>query len=71
MIKRILKRDYQVFIGMIIGMVITATSAYAAYCVWSKDVGFVSSTGLTSTNVQDAIDELELKVKDCQAMQNP
>ena len=65
MIKRILKRDKEVFIGIIVGMMFTTVTAYAAYCVWAKDVGFVSSSGLTSTNVQDAIDELALKADAC------
>ena len=60
-----IRKRYKLIVGVIIGSLLTATTAYAAYCVWAKDVPFTSSTGLSSANVQDAIDELNLKIGSC------
>lgn len=62
--KKFIIRNYLFLFGIIIGMILTTTVAYAAICVWAKDVGFTSSQEISSTNVQDAIDEL-VKSKKC------
>ena len=66
MIKKFFVKNYKILTGIILGMALTSTTVYAAYCVWAKDVGFASNTGLASTNVQDAIDELNSKTNTCQ-----
>ena len=56
---RILKKNYKLLIGIIIGSIITGTSVYAATAISSKDISYDNkSSGLTATNVKDAIDEI-------------
>lgn len=53
------KKVTTLLIGMILGIVISGTCAYAAIIYQSSQVSYSNSTsGLSSTNVQDAIDEL-------------
>lgn len=45
--------------GIIIGIILMSTTVYAAVCIHqASDVGYSSSNDLTSTNVQDALNEL-------------
>lgn len=57
-INRIVKN--KLILGIIIGISLTSTVVYAAY-IEAREVSFTSNTGLTSSNVQDAIDELNNK----------
>ena len=57
-IKSFIKENKKIFIGILIGMLISSGSVYAASII-SKDVSYDnSSSKLTSTNVQGAIDEV-------------
>lgn len=68
--KNFFKRYYKVLFGMLVGILLSSSMVCFAYCVWAKDVGFGSSTGLVSTNVQDAIDELNKKERQCSTTEN-
>ena len=57
-IKSFIKDNKKIFVGILIGMLISSGSVYAASII-SKDVSYDnSSSKLTSTNVQGAIDEV-------------
>ena len=57
-IKSFMKNNKKIFIGILIGVLISGGSVYAA-SILSKDVSYDnSSSKLTSTNVQGAIDEV-------------
>ena len=60
------KKNYKWIIGFVVGIVVSITTVYAAtYLGSGSDLTYDnSSSGLTSTNVQDALDEL-YKYKDC------
>ena len=61
MIKNKDKKITNILIGMILGIVLAGTSAYAAIIYSSDQVSYSNSTsGLTSTNVQGALDELNI-----------
>lgn len=65
------KRITHILIGMILGIALGGTSAYAAIIYNSNQVSYSNSTsGLTSTNVQSAIDELSNKIKTCLILNN-
>ena len=60
-IKGFVKKNYKVVIGIIIGITISVGIGVSA--VATKDVVYDNSkSGLTSTNLQGAIDELNTKV---------
>ena len=60
---KILKKNYRFIIGIVIGILLTGTSVYAANTIYSKNVTYDNSnSGLSSVNVQDALDELYLKM---------
>ena len=62
-ISKFIKKNLKIVIAFSIGVVLTSTSVYAANTIYSKNVTYDnSSSGLTSANVQDAIDELYLKI---------
>ena len=62
-ISEFIKENLKIVIAFSIGVVLTSTSVYAANTIYSKNVTYDnSSSGLTSANVQDAIDELYLKI---------
>lgn len=63
MIKKIIKNNYKILLGLIIGTTLTVTGAYAAVCINAGDISFTSHTGLNSTNLQDAIDNLAKKTE--------
>ena len=58
MLKR--RKNYKIIIGIVIGIVISITTVYAATYIGSgSDLTYDNGTsGLTSTNAQDALDEL-------------
>lgn len=56
------KKNYKIFIGIIIGMLISFTAVYAASTYASIDVYYENTnSNLSSDNVQGAIDELSLE----------
>lgn len=58
------KGNYKLLIGVIVGLLLSSTFVYAATTVASSKVLYDNSNSrLTSTNVQDAIDELSTKAK--------
>ena len=60
---KILKKNYRFIIGIVIDILLTGTSVYAANTIYSKNVTYDNSnSGLSSVNVQDALDELYLKM---------
>ena len=62
-ISEFIKENLKIVIAFSIGVVLTSTSVYAANTIYSKNVTYDnSSSGLTSANVQDALDELYLKL---------
>lgn len=65
MLKEKIKKNYKIMIGIVIGMVLSLTGVYAAACISAGDVAFGSKTGLSSSNVQDALDELNEKSNKC------
>ena len=60
------KKNYKILIGLFIGIFISITTVYAVTYIGSgSDLTYDNtSSGLTSTNVQDALDEL-YKYKEC------
>ena len=57
-ISKFIKNNYKLFIGLIIGGILSGTSVYAANTIYSKNVTYDNSnSGLSATNVQDALDE--------------
>ena len=57
-LKEIVKNNYKLIIGLIIGIVLSGTGVYAATVINAINVGYSNTTsGLTSTNMQDALDE--------------
>ena len=62
-IKSFFRKNLKLFIGIIIGLIISGTGVYAATIIFnSNQVGYDNtSSGMTSTNVQDALDELYTK----------
>lgn len=64
-IKTMFKTHVKFIIGFVIGMFLT-TGVYAAIKYDSANVGYDNTTsGLTSTTTQDAIDELKIKTNNC------
>ncbi len=62
--KRIIKKNYKIVAGIIIGVIISAVGAYAATTISSSNISYDNSkSGLTSTNLNGAIDELYEKAK--------
>lgn len=66
-INNFFKNKSKLFLGIVLGIAISASVVYAESCINAANVNFTSSSGLTSTNVQAAIDEISRKVKDCPA----
>ncbi len=69
--KKIIKKNYKIILGIIIGGIISGVGVYAATTISSSNVFYDNSvSGLTSTNMKDAIDELYEKVnsKPCQVL---
>lgn len=57
--KEIIKNNVKVFVGIIIGTMVTGTGVYAATVINASDVSYSNaSSGMTSENVQGAIEEL-------------
>ena len=63
-IKKIVESRRTTFIvGLVLGIIISASGVYAANTIYSKNVTYDNSnSGLSSVNVQDALDELYLKM---------
>ena len=61
---KIIKKNYKLLIGIIIGSVIAGTGVYAATVISSKDVSYDNTKSLLlATNVKDALDELSTKTE--------
>lgn len=61
-VKKIIKNNVKVLVGIIIGTMVTGTGVYAATVINASDVSFKNaSSEMTSTNVQGAIEELNTK----------
>ena len=61
---KILKKNYKLLIGFMIGMVLTGTTVYAATVLSSNQISYDNTTSkLSSTNVKDALDELSTKTE--------
>ena len=56
-----LKNNYKIIIGIIIGVVISGCGVYAATVIAASRVGYSDNASLGATNVQDAIDKLNIK----------
>ena len=58
--KKLIKSNIKLIIGILIGMVLSITTVYAATILFaSNQVSYDNTTsGLSSTNVQGALDEL-------------
>lgn len=63
-VKKIIKNNVKVLVGIIIGTMVTGTGVYAATVINASDVSYSNaSSGMTSTNVQGAIEELNTKIQ--------
>ena len=63
-IGKFIKNNYKIVLGIIIGILITGTTVYAAISIAGKDITYSNTTsGLTATTVQGAIDEIYEKSK--------
>ena len=61
-ISRFIKNNYKFLIGVIVGLLLSGTGVYAANTIYSKNVTYDNSnSGLSATNVQDALDETYTK----------
>ena len=57
-ISKFIKKNIKIVIAFSIGFILASTSVYAANTIFSKNVTYDnSSSGLSATNVQDALDE--------------
>ena len=57
-ISKFIKNNYKFLIGVIVGLLLSGTGVYAANTIYSKNVTYDNSnSGLSATNVQDALDE--------------
>ena len=57
-ITKFIKSNYKFLIGVIVGLLLSGTGVYAANTIYSKNVTYDNSnSGLSATNVQDALDE--------------
>ncbi len=62
-VKKMFKKNYKIVLGIIIGGIISGVGVYAATTLSSSDITYDNSkSGLTSTNLNGAIDELYEKV---------
>lgn len=63
-VKKIIKNNVKVLVGIIIGTMVTGTGVYAATVINASDVSYKNvSSEMTSTNVQGAIEELNTKIE--------
>ena len=61
-ISKFIKNNYKFLIGVIVGLLLSGTGVYAANTIYSKNVTYDNSnSGLSATNVQDALDETYTK----------
>ena len=61
-ISKFIKSNYKFLIGVIVGLLLSGTGVYAANTIYSKNVIYDNSnSGLSATNVQDALDETYTK----------
>ena len=55
---KFIKHNYKFIIGFMFGLIVASSSVYAANTIYSKNVTYDNSnSGLSATNVQDALDE--------------
>ena len=60
---KFIKKNFKLIIAFSLGLVLAGTGVYAANTIYSKNVTYDNSnSGLSSVNVQDALDELYLKM---------
>lgn len=60
--KKFLKKNYKFILGIFVGILVSSISVYAAGELFASSIVYVNlQSGLTSTNVQDAVDELSTK----------
>ena len=68
-LKQILKDNRKTIVAFVVGLLLASTSVYAAATILfeSEEVGYDNTKGsnLTSTNVQDALDELKTLADSC------
>ena len=61
-VKKVIRSNYKIFIGVLIGLIISVGGVYAATTIAGSTVTYSNTTsGLSSTTVQGAIDELYTK----------
>ena len=59
---KFIKKKFKLVIAFSLGFVLAGTSVYAANTIYSKNVTYDNSnSGLSATNVQDALDETYIK----------
>ena len=57
-ISKFIKKKFKLVVAFSIGFILAGTSVYAANTIYSKNVTYDNSkSGLSATNVQDALDE--------------
>ncbi len=67
--KKIIKKNYKIILGIIIGGIISGVGVYAATMISSSNISYDNSkSGLTSTNLNGAIDELYEKMSPCKVV---
>ncbi len=69
-IKELLKKSSRFFLGLAIGLTLSVGIGYAATVAGSSTTYNKSTSGLSSTNVQAAIDELYVKAKNSKVNSN-
>ena len=57
-IRKIIKDNYIILIGLLIGIIVTGTGVYAATVIASSEVGYIDNANLGVDNVQDALDKI-------------
>ena len=61
-IKKLFQNNYKFILGTFVGIILSTTTVYAANTIYSKNVTYDNSnSGLSATNVQDALDETYTK----------
>ena len=69
---KLIKNNIRIIIGILIGLIISATTVYAAHAVFSSNqITYDNTTSeLASTDTKGSLDELYTKASTCKKIKN-